>query len=141
MKHDHEEAEGPRFDPDALFHDEEGYSYDGLAAYIRGEKRVCPLNRLLDSCQAFGYSRIGTAWVSYHYRAKEDEAGVGRISPDELQNYAVACAHRDLSLTGYRVHPKDASSAGRNGRSGAVAAPSAAVHPADEPEVPRGVGP
>lgn len=128
------------FDPGALYHDEEGYSYDGLAAYIIGNKRICPLNRLLDKCKAHGYSKNGLAWVSLHYRDEEDRHGVGRLPPDNLEAYALSNAHRDLSLTGY-AHPKTAGAAGRNGRPRAVAAPSAAVHPADEPEIPRRMGP
>lgn len=128
------------FDPDALYHDEEGYSYDGLAAYIVGNKRVCPLNRFLDRCKAHGYPKNHRAWISHHYRDEEDRHGVGRLPPDNLEAYAFASAHRDFSLSG-RAHPKTAGVAGRNGRSRVVAAPPAAVHPADEPEIPRRMGP
>lgn len=128
------------FDPEAPFHDESGYRYKNLAAYICDEREVCALNYLLDRCDAHGYSKNGLAWISHHYNLAESGCLPYKLAPSEFEAYALSSAHRDLALTSYG-HPKDPRPTGGDGRSRAVAAALAALHPAHEPEIPGWMGP
>lgn len=127
------------FDPQAEFYDEEGYRYRSFAAWLAQDKDHCGLNTRIDELKTIReWSKNACAWFSIHWQERE------KAHPSEYletrSGHAFASAYRDFAISG-RKHPRDCGRTTRTGVARAVAAPSHAVHPADEPEVPRRVGP
>lgn len=139
----HDDQNQGDFDPQAEFYDEAGFRYRSFAAYLLRDEDVCPLNRRLkhvqrvyegteNDCPAY------TAWISIHWQEHERQ-NPKTSSIVSRWAHATACARRDFASTD-RKHPRDCGRATRAGVARAVAAPPDAIHPADEPEIPGGLG-
>ena len=140
----HDDQSQDNFDPQAEFYDEDGFRYRNFGAWLAQDKDICPLNRRLahvkavykdtrNDCAAY------TAWISVCWQ--EDE----RRNPQDGDinrrwDRAVADAKYAFSASD-GVHPRECGCATRAGVARAGAPPTDAFHPADEPEIPRRVGP
>lgn len=132
------------FDPQAEFYDEKGFRYRNFAAWLAQDEDVCPLNRRIRHIQAvyentaYGCSAF-TAWISVCWQEDElKKPAEGDIGA--RWDIAVACA-QDAFADAAGKHPRDCGRTTRTGVARAVTPTLDAVHPADEPEVPRRVGP
>lgn len=135
----HDDQSQDNFDPQAEFYDEEGYRYCSFAARLVGDKDHCGLNTRIDELKTFReWSKNACAWFSVHWQERE------KAHPSEYletrSGHAFASAYRDFANSGHK-HPRDVGRATGAGVACARPAPAHAVHPADEPEVPRRVGP
>lgn len=139
MTHDGQSQDN--FDPQAEFYDEDGFRYRNFGAWLAQDKDICPLNNILIGLAAARSSVFGDknyrAWYSVHWQEAERR---GKTQLEKIAAYASGCAHCDFANSG-RKHPRDVGRATGAGVACARPAPAHAVHPADEPEVPRRVGP
>lgn len=128
------------FDPQAEFYDEEGRRYRNFAAWLVGDEDHCPLNDMLIGLAAARSSVFGDknyrAWYSVHWQEAERR---GKTQFEKIAAYASGCAYRDFANSGHK-HPRDVGRATRAGVACARSSPLDAVHSADEPEIPGGLG-
>lgn len=121
------------FDPKAKYYDSEGFEYDSFKDYFLGHKNHSNLNWFLKTNRLQDETADFRAHYSCHYRTLAESGAWGQFNQEK---YA-GCHVGALSAANIT---QAASDPGGDGRPGAVAPASVAVHPAVEPEVPRGLG-
>lgn len=151
------------FDPQEPYVDEKGFEYRNFAAYIAGEKLPNGRNAQIEAywdwvepreeCESDCYDEW--LWNYYVYYDADGNPLAFNSAQAQAQEQASAgwlekrleripkAAHRFRAGAERRralLEPQTACPPSGDGGPGAVPAQAAAVHPADEPQVPRGLG-
>lgn len=152
------------FDPQEPYVDEKGFEYRNFAAYLAGERLQNGRNRKIEGFWDWTNSGSGGTnnqdyydewiWNFYVYYNEDGdplahtsiqsqeqsapgwlEKRLERVPKAAERRFRAGAERRRANLVAQTACPPSG-----DGGPGAVQTETAAVHPADEPEVPRGVG-